>query len=145
MFEEDKKDVKYMSREEVEEFFKKKEMKRWETKAKEYVDDSNKTKGLIDDAINKANVNRNGPIGEIWDKVQLLFSIAGDWVNGRYRMISKKSIILIMMGLVYFVSPLDLIPDFIVGLGFIDDAAVLGLVINQIDKELEKYKVWKNG
>lgn len=39
--------------------------------------------------------------------------------------------------------PLDLIPDFLIGLGFGDDAAVLVFVFKQISNDLEDYKIWK--
>ena len=46
-------------------------------------------------------------------------------------------------GLLYFVSPLDFVPDFIFGLGFIDDVYILTLVYKQVAKDLEKYRLWK--
>ena len=52
--------------------------------------------------------------------------------------------ILILAGIIYFVSPLDIVPDFLVGLGFLDDAAILTFVVNRLDKELEKYRGWKS-
>jgi uncharacterized membrane protein YkvA (DUF1232 family) len=50
--------------------------------------------------------------------------------------------IAIIMGLLYFVSPIDFVPDFLPG-GLIDDAFVLGLIIRQIKTDLYKYKEWK--
>lgn len=38
--------------------------------------------------------------------------------------------------LVYFVAPIDLIPDVVVGLGYVDDAAVLAGVIASVRKYL---------
>lgn len=35
---------------------------------------------------------------------------------------------------------MDIIPDFILGLGFVDDAAVLAIVVKRIRSELEKFK-----
>ena len=58
-------------------------------------------------------------------------------------MIPTKSIIMIIVAVFYFVFPVDLLPDFIIGLGFIDDVAVLGFVISQISSDLSDYKEWK--
>ncbi|MDP4163640.1 MAG: DUF1232 domain-containing protein, partial [Bacillota bacterium] len=44
---------------------------------------------------------------------------------------------------IYFVSPIDLVPDFIAGLGFLDDAAVIGFTLKKISGDLERYKEWK--
>ena len=40
----------------------------------------------------------------------------------------------------YIISPIDLIPDYIIGLGQIDDAAILGLSLYFMEKDLKKYK-----
>lgn len=108
-------------------------------KAKEYSKDKKKTEELLNEAIKKAN--KKGPLKEIWDNVQLLFGIVRDWISGDYKDIPIGSIIAIIIGLLYFVSPIDIIPDFLPG-GLIDDAAVLGLVIKQVKSDLDKYKEW---
>lgn len=57
---------------------------------------------------------------------------------------NKFIIIVVLAGIIYFVSPIDIVPDFLVGLGFLDDAAILSFVIKQISDELYKYKGWKD-
>lgn len=108
-------------------------------KAKEYSQDKKKAKKLLDEAVKKAN--KKGPLEEIRDNLQLLFGIVRDWISGDYKDIPVGSIIAIIIGLLYFVSPVDIIPDFIPG-GLIDDAVVLGLVIKQVKSDLDKYKDW---
>lgn len=66
-----------------------------------------------------------------------------DYINGRYKKIPTKTLLIIVIGLVYFVSPVDIVPDFIMGLGFIDDASVLAFLIHQISAEISDYKNWK--
>lgn len=108
-------------------------------KAKEYSKDKKKTKKLLDEAIEKAK--KKGPLEEIWDNIQLLFGIVKDWISGNYKDVPIGSIIAIIIGLLYFVSPIDIIPDFIPG-GLVDDALVLGLIIKQVKSDLDKYKEW---
>lgn len=108
-------------------------------KAKEYSEDKKKAKKLLDEAIKKAN--KKGPLEEIWDNLQLLFGIVKDWVSGDYKEVPIGSIIAIIIGLLYFVSPVDIVPDFIPG-GLVDDAIVLGLIIKQVKSDLDKYKEW---
>jgi len=73
-----------------------------------------------------------------------LFAVAKDYVNGSYTEIPKRSIVAVLGGLVYFLSPVDVIPDFVPALGFIDDIYILNLVYRQVLKDLEKYKAWKD-
>lgn len=118
--------------------------KKFGKKAKEYANDKEKSKGLVNDAFKKAKKfeKKKGPLEEIWDNVQLLFGLIKDWASGEYKDIPMGSIVLIIIGLLYFVSPIDLVPDFIPG-GIIDDALVLGLVIKQVMNDLDKYHLWK--
>lgn len=108
-------------------------------KAKDYANDKKKTQKLVRDAMKKAK--KTGPFEEIWDKVQLLFGIVKDWSSGEYTEVPTGTIIAIIIGLLYFVSPIDLIPDFLPG-GIIDDALVLGLIFKQVNNDLDKYKEW---
>lgn len=121
------------------------DLKTWEMKAAKYVDDPAKTENLLTKAFKKANDSQHiDAIKNIWDQIQLLFSLLMDWVKGNYKGISKTAIISVIAGLIYFVSPIDIVPDWIVGLGLVDDAAVLGLIIHQLDKELKRYRTWKD-
>ena len=96
----------------------------------------------VREGAKKASLNK-GALVNVWEQLQLLFSVAKDYGNGSYTAIPKGSIIAIVAGLLYFISPLDFIPDLIPGLGFVDDAYILGLVFKQVSKDLEKYKTWK--
>jgi len=112
-------------------------------KASELIKDKEKTKIKIDEAFRKANANREDLQG-VWEQFQLLFSLIKDYFNGTYKDIPTKSIIAIVAGLLYFLSPVDLFPDFMLGFGLIDDVFIIGLVLKQVAIDLEKYRVWKN-
>ncbi|CAM3765296.1 YkvA family protein [Mesobacillus thioparans] len=116
--------------------------KRFESKAKEYIKRPEKTDTLIKDAGKKADENK-GALAESWDNLQLLFDLVGAWRRGEYRKIPTGSLMTIIAAIIYFVSPIDLIPDFIIGLGIVDDAAVIGFVLKQITNDLEKFRFWK--
>jgi len=47
--------------------------------------------------------------------------------------------LLILIGLLYLVFPMDIVPDFLIGIGILDDAAVLLFVWNAIRNELAEY------
>jgi uncharacterized membrane protein YkvA (DUF1232 family) len=118
--------------------------KRFGEKASEYANDKKKSAKLINDALIKSRqVDVKNRLGEMFEGLKLVISLFKDWLNGSYKDIPIGSIILIIIGLIYFVSPIDLIPDFLPP-GYIDDALVLGMIINQIEQDLKKYKTWKS-
>ena len=57
--------------------------------------------------------------------------------------VDKKTYLMIAGALAYVVFPIDIIPDFIPGVGFLDDAFVLGFVIKQLSDEINQYKIFK--
>lgn len=123
--------------------FKRKDSYKWKIRAEEYAGDKKKTGLLLKDAVVKAEAKRNGPLAEVWDKLQLLFKLVKDWASGEYTGISKGAMVWIIAGLVYFVSPIDIIPDVVVGMGLLDDATVLGFIIKQVNSEVEVYRAWR--
>ena len=112
-------------------------------KAKEYANDKEKTEKLLYDANRKAKkLDKSGPIDKLLQQLQLLFGLVKDSINGSYKDVPKGSIIIIIMGILYFLSPIDIIPDFL-PFGYTDDAFVLSLVIKQVKSDIEKYQIWK--
>jgi uncharacterized membrane protein YkvA (DUF1232 family) len=113
-------------------------------KASEYANDKKKAQNLVDKAMKKAGreKGKKGPLDKIWEKIQLLFGMVKDWAKGDYKEVPKGSIVVILIGLLYFMNPIDVIPDFLIGVGFIDDVFVLGLVMKQVSSDIDKYKEW---
>ena len=112
--------------------------------SREYVSNKFKANRMVDEASDKAEfLDRTGPLDDFYHQLQLLFSLIKDWINGTYRDIPKGTLTIIIMGILYFLSPFDFIFDFIPGAGFLDDAFVLGLVVKKVNNEIEKYKYWK--
>lgn len=121
----------------------KKGYEKYKSKASEYLKDNDKAKKLLYDARNKAN-KKKGLLGDVWEKIQLLFSVFDDWIRGRYKVLPGRSIAMIIVAISYFVIPMDLVPDFLLGLGYGDDIAVIAFVLNQVNKDLSDYKEWKD-
>ena len=117
--------------------------KKSQSKASVILSDKTKASNTIKDALGKA-VNNKSDLEGVWTKLVLLFAVSKDYVNGDYTEIPKRSIIAILGGLIYFLSPIDVIPDVVPVLGFIDDIYMLNLVYRQVLKDPEKYKVWKD-
>ena len=64
--------------------------------------------------------------------------------NKEYQKTPWKTLLLVAGGIVYFVSPLDLIPDFIPVLGYLDDITVLLWIANSIKGDLEEFEEWES-
>lgn len=89
-------------------------------------------------------VARKGPrLGKLKDDVRLLQALCVAWWRGEYRAISPKALVTIVAGLLYFVSPLDAIPDWLLGVGMLDDIAVLAWVLKTVDGELAAFRAWR--
>ncbi len=76
---------------------------------------------------------------------KMLFSMLRDYTSKKYTQAPWYIISAIGAALLYVISPLDLIPDFIPFVGFLDDATVLALCLNLVHKDLMLYKEWKEG
>lgn len=80
---------------------------------------------------------------KVWHEIKMLISLLNDYITGHYKKIPLASIVAIAAAIAYFVSPIDVIPDFISGLGYLDDATVIGFVLSMLHDDLSEYKDWK--
>ena len=105
--------------------------------------DKSKTKQLLQDALSKAYKNRR-QLKSVWEDLMAVCRMLKAWSKGDYQAIPWKTIVLSLATIIYFLNPFDMAPDFIPGVGYVDDAVVLGFVLNSIKKELEKFLRWEN-
>jgi len=73
-----------------------------------------------------------------------IFSLFGDRLSGRYTETPWKTIAGLAGALLYVVSPLDLLPDYIPLAGFLDDAMVFGFAIKMAKMDLASYREWRS-
>ena len=110
-------------------------------KAKSYLGNTEKSNELLDNADKKSAKNRRS-LDDVWEPLQLLFGMFRSYAKKEYTEIPTRSILAIIAAILYFVTPIDVIPDILFGLGFADDAAVIAFTVKQIQDDLEKYKLW---
>ena len=84
-----------------------------------------------------------GFLSQYWEDIKTSFSLIKDWFNGAYDEIPARMIASMAAALIYFVSPIDLIPDWIPMAGLIDDAAILAFVFKLSEADLNIYRRWK--
>ena len=80
---------------------------------------------------------------DVKEKFGVVYRLFKAYASGKYRDIPWKSLLLITAALIYFVSPIDLIPDVLVGIGFTDDFAILLMVYKAVHSEVEKFLDWE--
>jgi uncharacterized membrane protein YkvA (DUF1232 family) len=85
----------------------------------------------------------DGPLGGLLFDVELLISLIQDYDKGNYQEISWKSLSGILTALLYVISPIDLIPDFIPLIGTLDDAVVVAVCLKLVKNDLDAYALWK--
>ena len=96
-----------------------------------------------DEAAEKARRAR-GPLGRIWSDLQAAVRLTRAWARRDYRDVSRGTIVLVVAGLLYLISPIDAIIDAIPVLGYLDDAAVLAWVLGQVRAELDLFREWED-
>ena len=75
-------------------------------------------------------------------KIPDIFRMVNMWRKGTYP-VKSMDLILPLVGLLYVISPIDIIPDFIVVAGVLDDLAVLSLAIPKLIREVDKFLLWE--
>jgi uncharacterized membrane protein YkvA (DUF1232 family) len=118
---------------------------RLRTKAEEYIRNPDKAKALIQAAWEKTKRKEvdKGPLEEVWETLTLLIRLLQAYIRREYTTIPWGSIVMITAAIIYFVTPVDLVPDFIPVAGYVDDAAVIAFVIKQIRRDLEEFAQWE--
>jgi len=76
-------------------------------------------------------------------RFQTLGRMVHAYARGRYRAVPVKTMVSIVAALIYFLNPIDLIPDALFGLGFADDLAVLTWVYKSAEAELNAFLQWE--
>ena len=75
--------------------------------------------------------------------VPIMCSLVYNYVNKKYTEVPIGSIMAIISALTYFISPVDMIPDAVPGLGYVDDASVISLCLLLVHSDLAEYQKWR--
>lgn len=82
-------------------------------------------------------------VGTTLAEIPMLASLIKSYVQKEYTDIPIGTILAIISALVYFVSPIDVIPDSIPGAGYIDDGVVIAVCLKMVDSDLQEYRIWR--
>ncbi|MBT9394105.1 DUF1232 domain-containing protein [Hymenobacter sp. NST-14] len=119
--------------------------KKFVGKAEEYVKKPTRMKQLLNDAYQKASEKNDvGSIAhEAWETLQTLFRLIRTSVAGEYHGVPTSTVVAAVAVTIYFLSPIDLIPDFIPVLGLLDDVALVAWFSTTIKEEMDKFLEWE--
>ncbi|HRX59555.1 MAG TPA: YkvA family protein [Eubacteriales bacterium] len=81
--------------------------------------------------------------GKYLADVPILISMVKAYIEKKYTDVPIGTILAIVGALIYFLSPVDLIPDVIPGVGILDDAAVIAFALKFVHDDIKDYKEWR--
>jgi uncharacterized membrane protein YkvA (DUF1232 family) len=104
---------------------------------------------LIREALTKAkNVagKENKGVGQVLaEKVTMLSRMVKAYASGQYKIIPWGSIVKIIAVLIYFISPIDVIPDFLPVIGLADDLALVMWLFSSLQEDFANFEAWEEG
>lgn len=116
------------------------------SRAQKIVSDHDELKKVLDKARKKLEDAQNDDslMKKLTEFVKLIMRMINSYLNGSYNDTPWQTIVMLLAGLLYFITPLDAIPDFIPIGGLIDDATVLVWLGKCVRDDLARYKSWEN-
>lgn len=119
--------------------------KSYKKKAADLLQDNQKVQHLLGSAKEKLSevLRSNDKIRLFSDQIFLLIRMVKAHFAGEYAEFPWKTMMMIVGALLYFVTPFDLIPDFIPGLGYTDDISIVYWVYRSIQEDIERFKAWE--
>ncbi|MAR41104.1 MAG: hypothetical protein CMB85_03190 [Flammeovirgaceae bacterium] len=120
-------------------------IKEYISKAKKIINDDEKLKKLIEDVLKKLKEisSDKKTSAKLNDSLRLFIRIINAYTSKEYTYVPWKTICLIVAGLIYFIYPVDLIPDFIPVSGLIDDIALIAWIYESIQDDIDNFLEWE--
>lgn len=118
-----------------------KELEKGYDKAEKILKDQDKLDKFFDDL--SAKMKSVPLVGEVFSNIPTLASLIKSYATGEYKEAPMGTIVALISALLYFILPIDVLPDVIPGIGLIDDAAVLTACLAMCQSDVEAFKIWK--
>lgn len=111
--------------------------------AQTYIDEPRRLRQLFEDAVEKINHIPRGPFADTWPYLMAMIRLIRAFHRGEYRDITPRNLLVVVAALIYFVSPFDVIPDWVPVFGHIDDAFVVSLALKSVQADLDTFMAWE--
>jgi uncharacterized membrane protein YkvA (DUF1232 family) len=115
------------------------------TNARSYAKDPERLRQLFKEAVKKAPTIPREPFKDLWAYFQAMLRLIRAYYRREYRNVPLQSLVMIVGAIIYILNPFDLIPDWIAGLGFADDAVVLAFAVRRTRQTLDDFMTWEIG
>ena len=109
---------------------------KWMEKARGYASNPQRLKILLLQL--GGYLSKNG-LSSAKETLVLMKNYLYDISTGRYKGYDIKKLSIVVAAIIYVITPIDLVPDFIPP-GFLDDLTIIGWALKQVASELERYK-----
>lgn len=86
---------------------------------------------------------KNVNVHHLRGKLSTFGRLGKAYANGQYRHVPWKTMLAVTSSILYFVNPLDLVPDVLPLTGFTDDFTILVWVYNSVTTEIDKFLAWE--
>ncbi len=113
------------------------------TNARSYAKDPERLRQLFKEAVKKAPTIPKDPFKDLWAYFQAMLRLIRAYYRREYRNIPMQNLVMIVGAIIYILNPFDLIPDWIAGLGFADDAVVLAFAVRRTRQTLDDFMTWE--
>ena len=111
--------------------------------AKSYVDNPQRLQSLFEEAARQAASMPKEPFAETWPYFQTMLRLIRAYSEAKYRDVPESTLVVIIAAIIYIVNPLDVIPDALPALGYLDDATVLALAVRRARQALDDFMIWE--
>ncbi|MDB5241702.1 MAG: hypothetical protein JWP57_2327 [Spirosoma sp.] len=108
-----------------------------------YARNSKSLFNLIRDALNKSGGLSGKNIAAFREQLGIVTRLLKAYASGEYRQLPWKTLIRIIAVLIYFVSPIDILPDFLPIIGLTDDIALMLWLFSGMSDDIEKFRQWE--
>ena len=111
--------------------------------AKSYVENPQRLQSLFEEAARQAASMPKEPFAETWPYFQTMLRLIRAYSEAKYRDVPESTLVVIIAAIIYIVNPLDVIPDALPALGYLDDATVLALAVRRARQALDDFMIWE--
>jgi uncharacterized membrane protein YkvA (DUF1232 family) len=113
------------------------------TDARSYAKDPERLRQLFKEAVKMAPKIPRERFKDLWAYFQAMLRLIRAYYRREYRNVPLQNLVLIIGAIIYILNPFDLIPDWIAGLGFADDAVVLAFAVRRTRETLDDFMTWE--